>query len=109
LSIESIEAKSKRVRGGDLNLDDREGLKKLKNGKEKLELILALKSQVPENSSQMTEAARNFVNQSINPILNCLENHFQNNKGEFIAKWQNFSHALFKKKCCKGVKQQCGV
>ena len=95
-------------RGGNNNLDGRMAISKMKNGMEKLDSLLAIESRIPNNLGDLTDAARNFVNNQVHPILGCFHNHFGSNKVEFIRRWNNFATSTFRKTNCRG-KESCGI
>ena len=89
---------AKKARGGDNDLELRHEVKKCKNVAEKLDLLIRIKSMVPNDRITLTEGARAFVNGSVVPVMTCFEKHFNCNKDEFMAKHgQQFSPSTFKK------------
>ena len=101
-AIDSNETQPKPKRGGTEPLRDR-SLVSRKHGMEKLDLILQIKTKLPENLSELTEGARTWVYHSLNPIIACLENHCNNDKNEFIKRWPlKGGTSRFGKNCCNG-------
>ena len=92
----------RRKRGGDEDLEDRKKVKKLR-GIAILNLLLQINETKPENTNELTNAARVWVLTSLNPVMQCLENHFGGEKSAFLSKW-NLSNGIynFGKKYCKG-------
>jgi hypothetical protein len=97
----------KSKRGGSNDLVKRHEIRLLKTIGEKLDLLLQI--EIPEESSEMTEAARNWVQQQCRPVLNCLSKHFLNDKEKFFDKWTKFNLSTFKKKCCDGGETCFGI
>ena len=106
--VDVEENRQRRVRGGENKLEIREKLRKMKTGIEKINCCLEIKAMLMGESENLTEGARNFVHQCLNPIVHCFQNHFNGDKEGFVRKWGAFSHSTFKKKCCKGLGDCCG-
>ena len=84
----------------------------MRTGMEKLNCLLQIKNSLPSDSDNLTEGARNFVHQCLNPITNCFEKHFNKDKHKFIEKWGTFSHSTFKKNAVMALKiraVECGL
>jgi hypothetical protein len=88
-----------RRRGGDNDLVGRALVGRARDTLSKLNLIISISDSVPENKSELTEAARSFYNSSLVPVVNCFLNHFNGDKVLFVAKCVGFSHSTFKRKC----------
>ena len=95
-----------RIRGGEFNLDSRYGLKSLNTAQDKINLLIRIEEEKPL-SARLTESARFFVRDCLEPILKCYRNHFDGNMDAFTAAYGNFSHSTFKVKCCKGEEESC--
>ena len=80
---------------------------KKKDGIEKLDLLLIIESNMPQNTSELTAGARSFCASSLKPVLGCLKHHFKDNKEAFLAKW-NLKKGIssFQKKCCCGLEDK---
>lgn len=96
-------------RGGNNDLRnahfDRFNLAKLKNTNEKLDFLIELEKQIPDNLGSLTENARNFVNLCL-PIIHCFHRHHQSNKLLFEQTYyMGFSYTTFKKAHCNVLKR----
>lgn len=101
-STGSLPAAITRSRGGDYNLDLRFEVKN-KKGMDKLELLLQIEQQIPQDLEMLTSGARAFYFSSLTPVLSCLRNHFNGDGSSFIAKWHlQKGISAFRKKCCVG-------
>lgn len=98
----TVAVSNKRKRGGDNDLQGRHKIAKLQTVREKVEAIRQLGEQLPENTSDLTEAARTYNRRAIKPILGCLKNHCNNDLDEFVARWGNNFNFKFDSRCCKG-------
>lgn len=97
----------KRRRGGEDDLNDRGKIRKLKTGIEKLKEIMKLKGQL-KSTACYTENARNFINKTLNPVTQCLENHHDGDMDSFIKTWgDNFSYSRFYTKCKGKENESC--
>jgi hypothetical protein len=75
---------------------------------QKLTLLKTIQNELAASSSeQLTNKARVFKITVLDPILGCLERHFNNNMEEFSAKWIKLAHTQFHKKCCGGKGLEC--
>ena len=89
-------------RGGDCNLALRFEVKN-KKGMEKLQLLLRIEEQIPQDLETLTSGARAFYFSSLTPVLSCLRCHFNGDGDSFIAKWHlQKGISNFRKKCCAG-------
>lgn len=79
----------------------------LKTGHEKINMLLSIKNELPEKKSSLTEAARNFVVNQLNSIVDCFSNHFNEKQDEFVAKRRNFAVSKFQKDNCTGEGSTC--
>ena len=98
----AVTSTKKRKRGGTEDLPDRHRVKQLK-GIQKLELLLKIDQKRPEGTGDLTGGARNFVMESLTPVINCFHNHFQGDKTAFLNKW-NLKHGIYQfgKRRCSG-------
>ena len=86
------------------NLPKREGLKKLKTTKEKVQLLLEIEPEVPSNpSTDCTNGGKNFFYTQMSPVLNCLKLHFGGDIDKFCTAYPNMKHTTFKLTCCAGA------
>ncbi|KAJ3320221.1 hypothetical protein HDV06_005465 [Boothiomyces sp. JEL0866] len=107
------EAKKKR-KFGEIDLEGRSAISdKQLSDVEKLECILQLYKEMPKEMRDLTCGARNFVNRTLNPVINCLKNHFNGNKHDFILTWRSTNkrnkelvYSRFNEKC-KGSTDIC--
>ncbi|KAI9325062.1 hypothetical protein DFJ73DRAFT_767857 [Zopfochytrium polystomum] len=86
--------------------DDLEGRKRVKivYGVEKIQLLKELRSKLPPKMNMLTSGARSFVTSCLNPVLKCLEAHYEGNLNTFIQKFgEKFNPAVHLDRC----KQQC--
>ncbi|KAJ3257538.1 hypothetical protein HK103_004447 [Boothiomyces macroporosus] len=107
------EVKKKR-KFGKVDLEDRKYISnKELSDIEKLDCILQLYKEMPKEMRYLTCGARNFVNRTLNPVMNCLKNHFNDDKKEFILTWRSTNkrnkelvYSRFNEKC-KGSAEIC--
>ena len=96
-------------RGGTNNLAGRELVAKINSLKPKVEKIVEVFKSVPDDNSEMTEAARNWVIRTARPVMNCLTNHYGGDIDKFVTAWPDFKPSLFVKGC-KGVEgERCAA
>ena len=74
---------------------------------QKLDLLQEIEKEVPEDMTQLTEGARNFVQVQLNPIMGCLRNHFSGDQEAFSAQWKKLSPTSFSKNNCSGKGNTC--
>jgi hypothetical protein len=76
---------------------------------QKLSLLKAIKDQIANQcrEEQLTNKARVFKVTVLEPILGCLENHFDNNEERFMTKWRKLAHTQFRMKSCNGKGSDC--
>ena len=103
--------KRKRKEGND-DLSEKDELKNMKVPIEKLNYIFELHKVVVDESrvSCFTNAARVYYNQRIVCIVNCVENHFNGNKQNFLNLHSEAlmkKHSKFYKSFCKGKGSSC--
>jgi hypothetical protein len=81
----------------------RKNLKSL-NGCDKLEMLILKEPNIPENRrANLTNAARVFMINCMDPILSCLRHHFNDDKDAFILKWPlKSNYSKFSRFYCKG-------
>jgi hypothetical protein len=84
--VDVEENPQRRVQGGENNLEIREKPRKMKTGIEKINCCLEIKAMLIGESENLTEGARNFVHQCLNPIVHCFH-HFNGDKKNFVRKW----------------------
>eukprot|EP00474_Spongospora_subterranea_P006371 CRZ06829.1 hypothetical protein [Spongospora subterranea] len=95
-------------RGGSNSLDRRLGMATLRTTADKIMLLEEIEPTVPLRKSELTESARQFVNQILTPILTCYREHFCSDLAAFIGTWgANFSHSKLKTNC--SVKNPCNT
>ena len=87
------------------NLDEKKDLQD-KTTEEKVRTMLGWHQNKKENGPY-TPAAKDFFKKSINPVVNCLENHCSGDVEAFARKYPNFAHSTFTKRCCKGRGDSC--
>ena len=97
-------------RGGSIDLVHRKLLKS-KKGLEKLELLLQIENDLPEQMSELTEGARTWIYSTLRPVTTCLRNHYGNDKVAFVNKWKlTGGITRFKKNCCNGENSEhCSI
>lgn len=82
------------------------------NGRDKLEILLLNEPNVPENRrANLTNGARVWVINCMDPILSCLQNHFNGDHQAFLAKWPlTKNYSKFSRFSCKGdPMESCNV
>ncbi len=96
----------RRRRGGSITID-RSGVK-TKKGMERLEELIRIHEELPEERNELDEGSRNFVIQTVDPIIKCLENHFDGDRDAFIAKWKlDAGISRWKSKCDGSADSSC--
>ena len=71
----------------------------------KLCKLQGIEASVPESTSQLTGAAKKWVNATLRPVMRCLENHHGGDKDLFCKFWESkggFRLKDFGSKCCSG-------
>eukprot|EP00474_Spongospora_subterranea_P008875 CRZ09333.1 hypothetical protein [Spongospora subterranea] len=100
------EAPTPPKRGGDFEPPSRAKLrsKPAPSPMEKLQILMAIRDEIMQKpvEAQITEKCRNFVVTCLNPLLNCLQYHFNNDQVAFLAKYPDLKHSSFGSKFCKG-------
>ncbi len=95
-------------RGGNINLDTRLDLTKIRTTHEKIRLLETIENEVPTTKSELTEKARQFVNQVMIPVLHCYRNHFNSDIDAFVVRWGKcVPHSQFSKNC--SIKSPCSL
>jgi hypothetical protein len=102
--IVTTQSSTKRKRGGNFEYNERQSLRTLKNGSEKIQKLLSLFDSTPRNLSELKDKDRTFYNKTLKPFAGCFHSHFKSNEEAFLEKWgsgkhKNFSHSEFYKKC----------
>lgn len=72
------------------------------SGMEKLAVLRKVREEVDgRDTATFTNALRNFMTQTLNPILHCLQNHFDSDETAFLKAWETkkFRHSKFNKLC----------
>jgi len=93
----------KKKRGGEWDHTSRSTLGKVKDNASKIKAIVEIQNKSGEEgiaAHMMTEVCRTFFKETAVPIVNCLNNHFQNNMEAFLARYTNngkFTHSKFHK------------
>ena len=69
-----------------------------------LDSMIEIQNEFQSDRSNITEEARNYVTQSIAPILACLNSHYGGGKEAFLKDWEtrNFRRSKFKSMICNG-------
>ncbi|KAI8854053.1 hypothetical protein BC829DRAFT_439525 [Chytridium lagenaria] len=99
-------------RGGVNDLPERFRLAEQKSGEDKLNFLITFEGSLSSDdrdTSTLTDAARNFCNMTMAPILLCFRDHCGGDQELFIRKWGNFAPSTFSRTRCKGKGGQCGV
>jgi hypothetical protein len=101
--------RKKQKRTGHLEIEGRDTVKDMKSGAEILELM---KSMVIPEMKELNEKARQWVIKALNPVLRCLNNHFNGDTEQFLSKYGDenrsrlFATSRFYK-VCKGDNESC--
>jgi hypothetical protein len=90
------------------NLPARNQIVKLETTKAKIELMRTIWDDKPNWARPLTSGAKSFATKHLNPIMNCLENHFLGDIDQFCHVWNaNFKHTTFATVCCDGSGTAC--
>ncbi|KAJ3270164.1 hypothetical protein HDV01_000499 [Terramyces sp. JEL0728] len=108
------DAQKKKRKFGEIDLEGRSAISdKQLSDTEKLVRIIGLSAKMPKEMRELTCGARNFVNRTLNPVINCLRNHFGSNQDDFIMTWRSTNKrnkevvfSRFNEKC-KGSGPDC--
>jgi hypothetical protein len=90
-----------------MDLDDRKAVATLQTIEEKVLLRMRMQGSLPASTGQLTPAAKTFVVRTLNPVLNCLKEHFDNDVSRFSEHWRATFRMKFSTFCCKGVGLSC--
>ena len=90
-----------------MDLDDRKAVATLQTIEEKVLLLMRMQGSLPASTGQLTPAAKTFVVRTLNPVLNCLKEHFDNDVSRFSEHWRATFKMKFSTFCCKGVGLSC--
>jgi hypothetical protein len=71
---------------GEMTLPARESFRLAKTMNERLEAIVLCNDQCPEDIRELTISDQNFVNKTVRPVVNCLKNHCNGVKEEFVKR-----------------------
>jgi len=111
--LRESEGPQKKKRGGINDLAMRHGIAVLKD-EEKLNLLLETHSSwllCNGDRESLTGAARNFLQTTLLPFINCLKEHYNGDEQQFLLKLgPGFKHTKFNVKRCGGVKdKECSL
>ena len=93
-------------KAGNNDLDGRKKLKQMKDARHKLEALLTLHTEAVSEltDKRLTESARIFYHNTLQPIYNCFSNHCNSDVDAFLVKWDITTGLYrFKRQCCDGV------
>jgi hypothetical protein len=92
----------------DPNIPERLSLRQLQTAREKVDCMLKIAKDRKQLAGKATTAAKDFCKKYVNPVLNCIERHFQGNVDEFCVTYKLFDHTTFPvKHCCGGKGSMC--
>ena len=96
------EQRLRRQRFGDFDVDVRRDLRRLKDGRKKLDVIKQVEDATKSvDKCRFSNALRLFCSQTMAPILHCLRAHHSGDEAKFLEDWLRVKcqHAKFSKIC----------
>jgi hypothetical protein len=88
---------------GSVDLDGRELVAEFTSLEDKVAKIKELGVDLPP-LKELTRSAKTFVMRTLQPVLRCLNNHFEGDIAAFSNHWRSGFKSHFSTKCCKGKK-----
>ena len=89
------------------DLPARHQLRTTYNPRDRINLLRSIQASCGGCTSGLTSAAKAFVFQQMNPVLDCLQTHFNGNVNAFLRKHGDFQHSRFQRFHCCGKGSQC--
>jgi hypothetical protein len=90
--------------GDPCDIPERSKLAGLATTREKVECIIRIRQQRIALGGKTSKNAIDFCKKYVNPVINCLEWHFQGNIETFCEVHKQMQHTTFKSKNCCGGK-----
>ena len=90
------------------DLPGRHELKQMESTEDKIDMMKKLFTEYNDKGHvPLSKGASSFVSKFLNPVMNCLKNHFHGDKTIFLNAYPTFKHTTFASQFCNGKGTQC--
>jgi hypothetical protein len=109
-STSNLDKQNKR-KFGEEKLNFRHSILSILDPMEKLEKLLSLHEEASQKKKHLSESAKKFYYNCLNPVSKCFRKHYDSSKDDFLGKWNSLNIGLytFNKTCCSGKGDCCTV